>query len=503
MWYSRRMVNLSKRTEDRSHLLFGTIYLFLCSLFVIVFLIIQYESRPTVKMSLLVLVLLAFCALPFLVGSRKNHLDPLEPIYGFAIVYFTQFGFAPLFFEFFPSDRTFIISQDASPAIAVAAFGWIFFLLGYYGGMAQQFIRALPVLPSQWKREKLIPLLLLLLGSGWAARIYLVVGGAYFHIKLEQHIEPGFLLGFISDFPWLGLIVVGIAYHSGVTRRTRLASAVYIILVLLELIFAVPTGSKLKILRVLFGVLVPMMVCREQLNVKTLIKWGTILLVAYILVIQPIIALYRESPPSRLSFVVPAFVSSTKRIQLMSPKEYLLFSVRTFLSRAANIQGLDAVLYGVPRLMDFQMGRTLLWYFLVPIPRALWPDKPDYGRFGGVFGRAFGILSPLDTSTSIGVTLIGELYLNFHLLGVALGMAFYGVIWRLAFGYFMEQRPKVNLSGALLYIPTLWTILFRFEDIFVMAFGSLTEVLVFLYLIARFLSNGASQDSQRIVRSRP
>jgi oligosaccharide repeat unit polymerase len=63
------------------------------------------------------------------------------------------------------------------------------------------------------------------------------------------------------------------------------------------------------------------------------------------------------------------------------------------------------------------------------IPRALWPDKPRAGAANDFFAVAYGITTEEGVKTAtFGVSLLGEGYINFGILGVVFIMALQGAV---------------------------------------------------------------------------
>jgi hypothetical protein len=81
----------------------------------------------------------------------------------------------------------------------------------------------------------------------------------------------------------------------------------------------------------------------------------------------------------------------------------------------------------VPETVGYQYGRTMLTWLVAPVPRWLWPEKPDIGvgRELGVpvFQRAIG-------TGGVPPGIIGELHLNFGLAGVFFGLFAAGLVLR-------------------------------------------------------------------------
>jgi hypothetical protein len=109
--------------------------------------------------------------------------------------------------------------------------------------------------------------------------------------------------------------------------------------------------------------------------------------------------------------------------------KYLDATVFAFLKRIAIVTSVAAIVSDTGRWVPYRYGDTLI---LAPIglliPRFLWPDKPIVG-IGREFGETFRLKSGLDRETSIAPSMVGDLYWNFSVPGVVVGM------WLLGMGY--------------------------------------------------------------------
>jgi hypothetical protein len=103
------------------------------------------------------------------------------------------------------------------------------------------------------------------------------------------------------------------------------------------------------------------------------------------------------------------------------------------------------VAYFVGQVRDrgLQMGATMGYALYAMVPRIIWPNKPAVTR-GAWFSVYIGFARSEDKAFSLGMTAIGELYWNFGLAGVFLGMlligALHACIWRTA-GLDPRRKP--------------------------------------------------------------
>jgi hypothetical protein len=88
---------------------------------------------------------------------------------------------------------------------------------------------------------------------------------------------------------------------------------------------------------------------------------------------------------------------------------------------------------GVPHKLDFQLGATFASAFFALVPAQPFPETQ------AVFNPVFNPPAGLDYGFPI--TLIGELYLNFWLPGIVVGMLAVGIVMRTVYEWAIIQRP--------------------------------------------------------------
>jgi hypothetical protein len=109
---------------------------------------------------------------------------------------------------------------------------------------------------------------------------------------------------------------------------------------------------------------------------------------------------------------------------------YLKQSMISFKRRLSLISSVAVVVRDTPRWVPYAEGRTLfLPAFAYFVPRVIWPDKPSF-TLGREFGETFRVIHILDEKSSIAATVPGELYWNFDLPGIIVGMAVWGGVLR-------------------------------------------------------------------------
>jgi oligosaccharide repeat unit polymerase len=102
---------------------------------------------------------------------------------------------------------------------------------------------------------------------------------------------------------------------------------------------------------------------------------------------------------------------------------WLLVS-RDFAGNFVELQALTIIVDRVPDVLDFQNGRTLLALLTIAVPSGLYPEK--YLTAPGVFTLSIEPDRWVREGTTLPPGLMGEMYMNFGITGVFLGLLVFG-----------------------------------------------------------------------------
>ena len=133
-----------------------------------------------------------------------------------------------------------------------------------------------------------------------------------------------------------------------------------------------------------------------------------------------------------------------------------------FIHQVAHIYSLT------PSVIPYQYGATYSYFAVALIPRALWPEKPLTGNANNFFAVTYGISTEEGVkTTTFGMSLLGEAYINFGWFGIVLVMFFQGLIIGLCKYMFGEWT-----SG-----PGAQAVFLAFFVFFLNGIGSSAEIL--------------------------
>ncbi|HXM35266.1 MAG TPA: hypothetical protein VN920_08765, partial [Pyrinomonadaceae bacterium] len=97
--------------------------------------------------------------------------------------------------------------------------------------------------------------------------------------------------------------------------------------------------------------------------------------------------------------------------------------------RADFIHQIAHIYSMTPSVVPYQYGETYSYFAIAMIPRIVWPDKPQAGSANGFYAVSYGITSEEGAkTTTFGVSILGESFMNFGWYGIVLVMLLQGII---------------------------------------------------------------------------
>src|SRR5205085_10759361 len=179
---------------------------------------------------------------------------------------------------------------------------------------------------------------------------------------------------------------------------------------------------------------------RRRLSLTKVLVPTVIILVT----VFPLLGFYRGMSGGKMGFF-DRLKSTPDAISRLSTKDISSMIVGGLMDRSHGIDSLALIIKFTPGLGEFKYGKD---YLLVPayafVPRAVWPDKPENPSVE--FGLRYFANPIVTESTSLGQFHIGDLYRNFALPGIIVGMLLLGVFYRTVYLYLNPYKSKSELA---------------------------------------------------------
>ena len=122
-----------------------------------------------------------------------------------------------------------------------------------------------------------------------------------------------------------------------------------------------------------------------------------------------------------------------------------------------DISKICHIINGVPKEMDYRNGEMFYNWIAGPIPMSYWPDKPKWATQGIVVNQK--IFKYRGSISGCPPGLMGELYWNFGLSGLLIGMFIAGIVYKQMFVIFYPHRHS---PAAILIYTMVFTRFFLF-----------------------------------------
>ncbi|HKQ63015.1 MAG TPA: hypothetical protein VJS92_17115 [Candidatus Polarisedimenticolaceae bacterium] len=362
---------------------------------------------------------------PLWLSWHRGEFDLLEPVHVLGLIFFVYLGLGAVWVVQNPEAVAY--DRNIVPYIPQAA---LYGLLGYLallGGYTMVGRRAGKPRPGLVPRSQLfvaVPGLLGLAGSFLSA---LWEHAVQVDANLPTAIASIAQMGMFFMFAWA---LAWLLFFSGkATRATKWMLFGVLLPGSIVLAFRELNDKSLSI-NLILAPMLARAYCQRR------IPWRGVLafLLVMVFVIFPIYNTFRNSDPHASHS--ERLTATYRDIQQWNSRNYMQASFQAFQARVAMINSLAATIRDVGRWVPYANGETLFEPILTYlIPRLIWPDKPLF-RMGRDFGETFRLVAVEDRKTNIEVTVEGELYWNFGLGGIVVGMLVWGCAMRLLYRKF-------------------------------------------------------------------
>lgn len=368
--------------------------------------------------------------------------------------------------------------DDVLVATFLACLAWVLFSVGYLTDLLGT-VRALVGTPRRLAPNYPAAGVAALLATGWLSRLVLYRQDRYFHVTEANTARDG-ATWFLDTFSRLPLLCTALVLIQATQRRdhhARRARPLAALLLLGELAWALPTGSRTRLVALVALVVIVRYYAARKL--PSLIG-ATLAIAVIVFVVFPLGAAYRAH--DYRASVGAALGDSVSEV-VQSGREDSFAGGSTTLARFSDAAALARVIHEGRGRMNFSYTDTLILSAQGFVPRAIYPAKRDPG-IGNDFGRAYGIIASTNHSTSIAITQPGEIYLGGGLLGLILGMPLLGALYRGFNDVFEGRRDDPGLLAV--YALVLPSLAFGLETSIAVGFVGAIKLALVLLLISGF-----------------
>ena len=464
-----------------------TLVLFVLFLF---WMLVPFNGAPGFSLSVFLLVL---TALPVAIALMRGKFDLFEPINILSFIFALYFSARAIYVisEISPSTAqvSYYPYSDTIPlALWYVILGFLSLLVGYYSRIPSKLAMAFPHLIPRWSQPFSFKRILLIYAIGLCAQfVSFRLAGSYIWTTGSQVDSPmPYYLAALTQFiQYATCMTVISVFQKGASKN--FVWFFWLVLVPTTIAQSLILGGRTPILAIVAQVLIAYHYLRRKISIVIVALLGIIVLTT----IFPLLAIFRgnylgsvgiaHNPAELVERIkgFPAYLSQMDRF------EYLSIAADVLMQRSHGIDSLSLLIKYTPGLSDFKYGRD---YLLIPayafVPRAIWPDKPQ--NFSVEFGRLYFSDPASSGSVSIGQFHIGDLYWNFGLPGIIVGMFFLGIFYRSAYLYLLPAKNK-NPLRIFLYTFYLLLVVQAFEVDITSMVSNLFKTLVFLIPVLWFM----------------
>ena len=474
--------NIDKSLEHSKIIRFGLVYFSIFILFIVTILFLPNTKIHFILPRILSIIALLVLSFPVL---KKLKLDVFEPIVFFVASFFfggvlrtcylvssSQASMLPYGVELF----------SLTLALVWSILGFICLQWGYNNRLASKIASTIPTYNDKtWNKRRLWLVVTAFSLVGLIAySVFLESTGGIPTNLTEFSMKRNIRNGYIRWGVELLYIAFLLAFGNHLKQNLSLRSFRGIILVLLAILalsFPFLTSSRGSMLTLLLLTLFIYHYYKRRVEIRKLV----ILITIFAMIVVIMGGLRRASYQGLVGFykynkggMFPAF-------QRIFVEGHYLFDITTF---ARLVQD-------VPEQLSFQWGSTLINWVFWPIPRNLWAEKPiNLGqRIGAqIYNQGVGVVGG-----GVPPPFIAELYLNFHLAGIIVGMFFFGLFSRSLYLHMLENRDRI--TTLLIYAVTLRSLWGLFQSDLTQTMVGYLQWMVPLVVSIHFITHG------RIVRT--
>jgi hypothetical protein len=386
------------------------------------------------------------------------------------------------------SDRVAVKDYYAHGMVIVLLFSGVYFVVSALIPLKRASRRAMTGdLPSYFTKRTYF-VYALLIGTLWLMRGGLLAIGAFYHSHYVQtrDVDPRYSSWTQFD-SGMGPIAAAFVFAAALTRNLNWGVAVAYVSA--DFVWNFLSGAREKTVTPFIAMVLVYVVYRNRFPWKALL----VMLLPGILMMG-FMDLYRQtvrrfSDVDRISFtqVTQALLSAKDRSESYGLGTTFVIG----LGRISDIEPIAEIYRNVPEVQPYLMGETYERILPSLVPRAWWPDKPVIiFRINEWFFRNEGGTSP--------VTIMGEGYLNYGWVGVALSAAAIALMLRATDRFMLRLVDNMAMLPVYIGFVALCARLHtNVMAMWISAIIKLGSVAIAVHLLTRWFGERPATSEQR------
>ena len=221
-----------------------------------------------------------------------------------------------------------------------------------------------------------------------------------------------------------------------IVQKKRILSKYGIILIgiaLANLFFPIFTSSRSDLLTIFLNVFIIL---------STVGKFDVKLIIAIAPIAMMLFAITTLLRPAKSNDI------DTEKINLLEPFIYN--------KNLLDVSKTAHVINGVPQKMPFQYGASFLSLIYAPIPRDMWPEKPNLSISKDVSHKIYGYSE--NNGAGIPPGMAAEMYINFGYAGILIAFFLVGILLKKTYNSFEFDEKELIKNRAVLYVTLVVSI---------------------------------------------
>jgi len=377
------------------------------------------------------------------ISSYRRKIDYLEPILFVSILMLLIFIIRPIQILFDSGRRIYFFDVNIftmNKALYYGAIGNVSFYFGYLS-KRKNYINKIKILNIYWSKKRLCAITMVYISLGIVGTIIAVIRSGGLKTFIYGYQGRALLTASNSQIfsAMTILLYVGSSLIGSYYFRTKTLKLWFLLSIVLSTMFGLLSGGRATILIYFISMAVIYFYSKKP-NLIYSIKIKISIILALIIAMIFIVNL-----GTRRMNIQKGVIDANIRYSMF---EY----ANKFIEEFCQYDWFVNVIANTPKVIPYQNGKTFLEIFLQYIPRFLWKEKPypiEYRITSYIAGYESG--SPF--------TLIGELYLNFRLIGIIIGMFLFGIISGSMYSF---MRKNIGDSSAIIIYSYYYASLLHF-----------------------------------------